>query len=145
MTQHPARTTRATPGRARVVARYSIAGGIERSRGKMPDEVVLPFSDFETLREAFEDQLDLAEARDIMARLKPTDLIPIEVVKARRKGQSLLRAWRKDRGLTLVELAKASGLSQAFLSLLENGRKEATTTTLKKLAAALKVEPGDLI
>ncbi|MSO69182.1 MAG: XRE family transcriptional regulator [Alphaproteobacteria bacterium] len=107
--------------------------------------VTLSRADYEALVEAAEDRFDLARHRAIMREAKPSDFIPIEVVEARLAGDNLLRAWRKKRGLTLVALAAASGLSHAFLSLLENGKKEATTTTLKKLAAALKIEPGDLI
>ncbi len=145
MTRHTARTTRATPGKARVVARYSIAAGLKGPRGKTPDEVVLPFGDFETMRDALEDQLDLAEARAIMARLKPEELIPIEVIEAELKGASALRAWRKARGLTLVELAERAGLSQPYLSELERGHKGASSSTLKKLAEALGTVPGNLI
>jgi len=35
---------------------------------------------------------------------------------------SAIRALRRERGLTLVKLAAASGLSQPFLSQLELGR-----------------------
>ncbi|MSO70102.1 MAG: XRE family transcriptional regulator, partial [Alphaproteobacteria bacterium] len=118
MTRHTARTARATPGKVRVVARYSIAAGLKGPRGKTPDEVVLPFDDFETMRDALEDRLDLAEARALIARLKPEELIPLEVIEAELKGMSVLRAWRKARGLTLVELAGRVGLSQPYLSEL---------------------------
>lgn len=129
----------------RAPARFSIPDGLKAPRGSKPREVVMTIKDFRALREAARERADLARHDAIMRALRPSDLIPIEVVEARRKGQSLIRAWRKERGLTLVELAKASGLSQPFISQLENGQKEATTTTLKKLATALRVEPGDLI
>jgi DNA-binding XRE family transcriptional regulator len=130
----------------RNVATFTIEKGLKLPHGrKKADEVVIPMTDFEALIEAIEDRIDIAECRAIMARLKPEDLIPIEVTEARIKGESMLRAWRKDRGLTLKQLAEKSGLSVPYLSQLENGQKEPTIDTIKKLARAFKTDPGNLI
>ncbi len=48
-----------------------------------------------------------------------------------------IRALRRDRGLTLVQLAVATGLSQPFLSQLELGRSRPSMRSLFRIAAAL--------
>ena len=48
-----------------------------------------------------------------------------------------IRALRRQRGLTLVQLAAAAGLSQPFLSQLELGRSRPSMRSLFRIAAAL--------
>ena len=48
-----------------------------------------------------------------------------------------IRALRRERGLTLVQLAAATGLSQPFLSQLELGRSRPSMRSLFRIAAAL--------
>jgi transcriptional regulator with XRE-family HTH domain len=47
-----------------------------------------------------------------------------------------LRRMRKERGKTLEDLGKEAGLGRGQLSRIENGRQEATLTTLSKLLVA---------
>jgi transcriptional regulator with XRE-family HTH domain len=44
-----------------------------------------------------------------------------------------LRRLRKDRGKTLDEIGQEAGLGRGQLSRIENGRQEATLTTLSKV------------
>ena len=48
-----------------------------------------------------------------------------------------IRALRRERGLTLVRLAAATGLSQPFLSQVELGRSRPSMRSLFRIAAAL--------
>src|SRR6478672_406858 len=48
-----------------------------------------------------------------------------------------IRALRRERGLTLVELAAATDLSQPFLSQVELGRSRPSMRSLFRIAAAL--------
>lgn len=48
-----------------------------------------------------------------------------------------IRALRRERGRTLVQLAAATGLSQPFLSQLELGRSRPSMRSLFRIAAAL--------
>ena len=48
-----------------------------------------------------------------------------------------IRGLRRDRGLTLVQVAEASGLSQPFLSQLELGRTRPSMRSLFRIAEAL--------
>ncbi len=56
-----------------------------------------------------------------------------------------LRLARQRKVWTLEDLAQASGVMVATLSRLENGKQEARPSTIRKLAAALEVEPGWLL
>lgn len=46
---------------------------------------------------------------------------------------------RRQRGLKQDELASMCGISVTFLSRLENNRKDATLTTMKKISASLNI------
>jgi transcriptional regulator with XRE-family HTH domain len=52
---------------------------------------------------------------------------------------------RKRSRLTQHELAKVSGVSRPTIAAVELGYRGARTSTIAKLARALKVKPGDLI
>ncbi len=56
-----------------------------------------------------------------------------------------LEALRKAKGLNQDELAKLSGVSQAHISRLERGLKNATWPILKNLAGALGVTVPELM
>ncbi|MET3574986.1 helix-turn-helix domain-containing protein [Bhargavaea ullalensis] len=53
-----------------------------------------------------------------------------------------IKAIRKQRKMTLKEVAGATGFSISFLSQLERGVSSATLESLKKIAVALRVSPG---
>lgn len=63
---------------------------------------------------------------------------------AGRLTPSRLMLARKRRGLTLVQLAAAVGVSARSASAYENGRQEPSADTLRRLAAALDVPDGFL-
>lgn len=50
-----------------------------------------------------------------------------------------LKQLRKEKGLTMVELEKMSGIKQAMLSQIESGKKNPRPATVEKLANALGV------
>ena len=52
---------------------------------------------------------------------------------------------REKAGLTQEQLAHDAGVERAYISSAETGRRNATLTTVYKLASALGVDPGDLI
>ena len=56
-----------------------------------------------------------------------------------------IRALRETKGLSQAELAEALGLDQTTVSAWERGISEPTLFNLRRLAAVLGVEPGDLI
>ncbi len=56
-----------------------------------------------------------------------------------------LRELRQRRVLTLHELEERSGVSYNTIWRLENGKTGAQPRTIRKLAAALGVEPEELV
>ena len=56
-----------------------------------------------------------------------------------------LRHLRRARGLTLEALGDKVGRPAPYLSLIENGRREARLSLIEALAGALGVTPGDLL
>jgi transcriptional regulator with XRE-family HTH domain len=56
-----------------------------------------------------------------------------------------IRALRHARGMTLVRLAEATGLSHPFLSQLERGLAQPSLSSLRKIALALETSPIELI
>jgi DNA-binding NtrC family response regulator len=57
---------------------------------------------------------------------------------------STIRALRKDRNLTLKQLANKTGLSVSLISQIELGKSAASVATLHKLSAALGVSMAQL-
>ncbi|WP_159944483.1 MULTISPECIES: helix-turn-helix domain-containing protein [unclassified Nocardiopsis] len=56
-----------------------------------------------------------------------------------------LRALRRERGITLADLAAATGVSESTLSRLESGRRRATLELLLPLARTYGVPLDDLV
>jgi transcriptional regulator with XRE-family HTH domain len=63
---------------------------------------------------------------------------------ARRFGANLVRS-RKRAGLSQEELGERADLHRTAIGLLEKGARVPRIDTLLKLAAALRVEPVDLL
>jgi transcriptional regulator with XRE-family HTH domain len=55
-----------------------------------------------------------------------------------------VKQLRQNRGLTLEQLSKISGISRSSISELENNISSPTAKTVSALAKALGVEEGDL-
>lgn len=56
-----------------------------------------------------------------------------------------LRYWREARTLTLRELAERAGTDHTALSFIERGKRMPRPSMVRKLAAALDIEPRDLL
>jgi len=57
----------------------------------------------------------------------------------------VVKQMRKAQGLSQEALADEAHLDRTFISQLETGNKQATLTTIFRLAAALRVEASDLL
>ncbi|RED49911.1 short-chain fatty acyl-CoA regulator family protein [Aestuariispira insulae] len=55
-----------------------------------------------------------------------------------------IRTARRDRSMTQVALAKAAGISPAYLNLIEHNRRSIGGTVLLRLAEALELPPAEL-
>jgi transcriptional regulator with XRE-family HTH domain len=56
-----------------------------------------------------------------------------------------IRKERKNRGITLEQIAAETGLSKSYLSNLERGLTEPTVSTLKKISAQLQLSLLELV
>jgi transcriptional regulator with XRE-family HTH domain len=56
-----------------------------------------------------------------------------------------LRAARKKRRMSQIDLAHRSGLEQGEVSRIERGLRDPQVSTVEKLAAAVEVPPGRLL
>ncbi|MBD3166517.1 helix-turn-helix domain-containing protein [bacterium] len=63
---------------------------------------------------------------------------------AQRIGERVQRA-RKDRGVSQAELASRTGLDRASVSQIENGHSMPRTSTLLKIADALRIDASRLL
>ena len=113
--------------------------------------VLLTRAEFDELMalasEAEEEAADVAiyDARKAALDNDPNGLLPKEVSAMMLRGDRLLKALRKWRDMTQMELAARTGLGQGYLSDLESGRRQGTVETLAVIAKALDVPPSWLI
>ncbi len=56
-----------------------------------------------------------------------------------------IRAWRKERGMTMMELAEKADMNQGQLSRLERGLLPYNQQNLERLGEALGVTPAMLL
>jgi DNA-binding Xre family transcriptional regulator len=109
--------------------------------------VILPLAEYERLISAAEDLSDVRAYDRARQRLAAgeDELIPAEFVDRMLDGESKLRVWREFRGMSGKELAEKTGLAAPYISQLETGQREGTVETLKKIAAALRVDIDDIV
>ena len=104
---------------------------------------LVPIDTYRTLTQALADVEDMRAAVAAMRR-DTADLLPARVVHRIATGENPVRVWREHRGLKAVELARAAGISPAYLSELETGKKDGTFRTMTAIAACLDVRLDDL-
>ena len=113
--------------------------------------VILPRAEYEALltaaEEAAEDAADIAVYDARMADLAAgrDEPLPAPVSQSILRGDSLLKALRRWRGMTQQDLAAKTGLAQGYISDLEARRRKGSDAALKQLAAALDVKAAWLV
>ncbi|PWW02123.1 DNA-binding XRE family transcriptional regulator [Hoeflea marina] len=96
--------------------------------------------------EDYEDLIDGREADAVMARIRAgEETWPAELVRDLMQTDSRIRTFRKYRGLAMTELARDAGISQPYLSDIENGKKTGSVDVLKRIAVSLAVDLDDLV
>lgn len=56
----------------------------------------------------------------------------------------LIRNMRKEKGISIVQLSKMTGISKGHLSRIENQETMPTILTIERIAAALKMDSKKL-
>jgi ribosome-binding protein aMBF1 (putative translation factor) len=110
------------------------------------DTVLLRRADYEALVRQAEDATDAAQIREAEARVAEgeDEYLPIELTKRLMAGEVPVRVWREHRGLSARALARRAGISAAYLSQIETGKKPGSFDAMAKLARALGVDMEDL-
>jgi|ERR1700688_1379643 DNA-binding XRE family transcriptional regulator len=111
---------------------------------KGDDIVILSRKEYDRLLVAAnDDAVDAAIAKKAIARNEETlsEVEMDELLAAR----TPLAFWRKRRGLTQTDLARAAGIAQGFLSEIESGRKTGDVTVLQRIAIALEISLLELV
>lgn len=62
------------------------------------------------------------------------------LVRSPKQLGAVLRRFRRERGLTQIQLAKLAGLRQGTVSQVENGLETVKLTTIMELMRALELE-----
>lgn len=115
------------------------------------DLAVLPRNEYDRLVTlAAEAQEDAAASRIVRSSARAVKegrevVLPKAVVDRLTDGESAIRVIREWRGMIQGELAVAVGISQNYLSEIENGRRKGPAELQKKFARALGVPVDFLI
>jgi ribosome-binding protein aMBF1 (putative translation factor) len=111
---------------------------------KGEDIVILSRKEYDRLLVAAnEDVADAAVAKKAIARNEET--LNESEMDELLAAKTPLAFWRKRRGLTQTDLAKAAGIAQGFLSEIESGRKTGDVTVLQRIAVALEISLLELV
>ena len=112
-----------------------------------PEWAVIPYAEYQKLNDAYEDAEDIADIEKNLRAIKNGDeiAIPSEITFAILEGTSPIRVWRKYKKIKMNELAKNIGISSAYLSQIENKKRNPTIDTLKEIAQALELDIEVLI
>jgi len=111
------------------------------------DMIVLSKADYEALLERAELAEDVAAVDAYQRKLAAgeEEAIPEEFADRLIDGENPVRVYRELRGISAKALAERTGISAAFLSEIENGKKEGGVATLKRIASTLGVMLDDLV
>jgi hypothetical protein len=112
--------------------------------GERPTHVVIPWGEWQRIRELIEDAADVAHAERILAD-PSMDWIPSELVDRMLEGEHPVKVWREHRGLTQVQLAAASDVPQPTIARIEGRERRGTVAQMTKLAGALGVRLDTLV
>lgn len=112
-----------------------------------PEWAVIPFSEYLKLQEALEDAEDIKEIEESFKAIQEGKeiTVPGEVTFAILDGVTPVRAWREHKKIKMSELANRVGISSAYLSQIENGKRNPTVDTLKTIAKELDIDIGLLL
>ncbi len=122
-----------------------------------PEWAVIPYGEYQQLLqlvERLEPALFDSLQNEEISKLAPEqpidsgkeELLPADFVHRLVSGQeNPLRLWREYRGFTQERLAEVTKVGKSHISQLEMGKKQPSPAVLKRLAAALRVEPDDLV
>lgn len=125
----------------------SLCVRISHVRDGNPEWTLIPYEMYVQLAEEAEmlhDVRDFDAAQALLERGEE-ELIPSEVIYAIMDGQNPIKVWREYRRLTQQQLAATAGISAAYLSQIETGKRNGAIAVLTALAAALQVSLDNIV
>ncbi len=111
-----------------------------------PEFAVIPYADYQHFLALLADEADVRAVSDFHAAYTAGRefLVPEDILRRELAGESPVKLWREERGLTQQELAKLAGISKPYLSQIETGKRQGTMATRSAIARALGV-PLDVL
>ena len=109
-------------------------------RNGRAEYAVLPWDEYERLRNDAEDAADARALLAAQAEAAGEKPIPLEITERILAGEHPVRVWRTHRGLTQKALARAAGTAQSYLSQIESNQRVGTLRLWKAIAVALDVD-----
>ena len=122
--------------------------GVQRVTTPKGERLVMMSEDeYEELLDRADEAVAIAAVDNFGRKLaaEEEEFLPAEFVDRLLGGVNKVLAWREYRGLSAKDLAEAAGITQAYLSQIETGKRDGTISTMKKIAEALKVDLDDLV
>jgi len=111
-----------------------------------PEWAIVPYDVYAQLladAEILQDIQDYEAAKRSIDRGE--ELVPSRVTYAILDGGNPIKVWREYRGLTQQQLADAAGISKAYLSQIETGKRTGSTEVAASIAKALRLSMDDIV
>lgn len=111
-----------------------------------PEFAVISYDDYRHYLELLEDEADAQVVAEFAEgyRAGREFVVPHAILRRELAGESPVKLWREERGLTQQELAEWVGISKPYLSQIETGKRQGTLETMAAIAKALAV-PLDVL
>jgi len=111
-----------------------------------PEFAVIAYADYQHFLELLEDEADGRAVAEFQANYAAGHefTVPADILRAELEGQSPVKLWRRHRNLSQQALSRKAGISKAYLSQIETGKRKGTVETLGALSRALDV-PLDML
>jgi predicted transcriptional regulator len=112
-----------------------------------PEWAIIPFKEYQKLQEALENAEDIKDIERTLKAIQEGNeiTVPGDITFAILEETSPIRAWREYKNIKMNELSKKAGISPAYLSQIENNKRNPTIDTLKAIARELDIDIDMLI
>jgi len=111
-----------------------------------PEWAIVPYAIYAQLMEDTELLQDIQDYEAAKLSIdKGEELVPSRVTYAILDGQNPIKVWREYRGLTQQKLADVTGISKAYLSQIENGKRTGSIEVTANIANALQLSLDDIV
>ena len=110
-----------------------------------PAFVVLPIEEWYALEARLETLEDIKDATAIRQAIDSgqEETVPAELVDRLLDGESPVKVWREYRGINQATLSKHSGVSSAYLSQIEAGKKSGSVDTVPNCMEKYSISSGE--